>query len=384
MKTNIKSLLSLFCITTMLFGCEEKKDIVFESELPAFDLRENAILLEVIPPFGTSADDVIAVSGAFNGGVDSVVVTDVRWQLEKSSTADKWGIYLFPTDFQNGKTLADGFHFVSQKQGVERTFANTDVSHTLTVNVGSRTNIFVDRWAAYFNSNDDNDDKDKDVEIVHDGYVVYVLNETSWDVLSLYMWGDVNDLNGGWPGMLPTGVQTIDGVEFTYFDMGAANNNLAENLIFNNNGGGNQLSDYAFTIDHDIYLRITDSGVSEYVAGSEPEPEPETPIVEPETPSDEQTYNYTISVVDETGWSSTYLYMWGDVNDLTGSWPGMVATKIDDVYTVFEFSATKDGLVENLIFNNNDGSQLSDFAITLNRNYYLRITPDGVEEINAD
>ena len=61
--------------------------------------------------------------------------------------------------------------------------------------------------------------------------------------------------------MQPTGTQVINGVTYTYFDFGEGNSGLAENLIFNNNGGGLQLADYAFTINENLYVRITDSGV---------------------------------------------------------------------------------------------------------------------------
>ena len=44
--------------------------------------------------------------------------------------------------------------------------------------------------------------------------------------------------------------------------MGEANTGLGENLIFSN-AGNNQLPDYAYTIDHDIYLHLTSSGVTE-------------------------------------------------------------------------------------------------------------------------
>lgn len=93
--------------------------------------------------------------------------------------------------------------------------------------------------------------------------MVYVDDQTGWDALTLYMWGDVNDLNGGWPGMTPTGTLEKGGTKWKYFDMGAANTGLAENLIFNNGGNGQQLPDFAFTIDRDIYLHITTSGVTE-------------------------------------------------------------------------------------------------------------------------
>ena len=33
-------------------------------------------------------------------------------------------------------------------------------------------------------------------EVKHDGYAVFVLDQTGWDAIALYMWGDVNSLNG--------------------------------------------------------------------------------------------------------------------------------------------------------------------------------------------
>ena len=80
-------------------------------------------------------------------------------------------------------------------------------------------------------------------EVIHDGYTVYVLDHTGWDAIALYLWGDVNGLNGAWPGMKVTGTQTVKGIEYKYFDMGAANTGLSESLIFNNNNGGVQLKD---------------------------------------------------------------------------------------------------------------------------------------------
>ena len=99
-------------------------------------------------------------------------------------------------------------------------------------------------------------------KVKHDGFAVFVLDDTGWDVLTLYMWGDTNNLNGDWPGMQVTGEQTIKGQTYKYFDMGEANTGLNENLIFSNNGSS-QLGDFNYTIDHDVYLHITTSGVEE-------------------------------------------------------------------------------------------------------------------------
>lgn len=130
-----------------LSGCK-KEELVFDHELPQFDIKADAILLEVIVPSGTAADEVIYITGAFNDGE--------KIQLEKAKNSDKkWGVYLYAEDFHSGKTLMDGFTFVSAKNGEERSVNNEAVKHTLDVAYGTRTNVWVDRWASYFQSGDD-------------------------------------------------------------------------------------------------------------------------------------------------------------------------------------------------------------------------------------
>lgn len=342
----------------MLFvGCKQE-EIVFEHEKPQFELKENAILLEVIVPAGTSAKDQIYMVGAFNGQ-DTLNYVNADFCLQKAEKVDsKYGIYLYPEDFQDGKSLSDGFLFVSKLQGIE----NPATPHILdNCVVGQRYQISIAAWGGAA----------QQPEIEHDGYAVFVLDETGWDALTLYMWGDVNGLNGDWPGMAVTGTQTIEGVTYQYFDMGADNTGLAENLIFNNNGGGTQLADFAYTIDRDIYLRITADGVEEI--SNEPEIEHD---------------GFVVFVLDSTGWDALTLYMWGDVNDLNGGWPGMQVTGTQTIkgveYKYFDMGAANTGLAENLIFNNNGGTQLKDFAYTIDHDTILVVTANGVRGLDAD
>ena len=327
----------------MLLGACAQEEIVFDHEKPAFETKEGMILLEVIVPTSTKADDVIYISGAFNGG-DEAAAGDVTWQLEKSTTIDKkWGIYLDPSTFVEGKTLADGYRFISVREGEERTAKNEAVNRTENPAPGTRTNIYVSFWNMFFYVAP---------EIEHDGPVLYVDNKTSWDALALYAWGDAEAF-GGWPGMQPTGEVVLDGTTWTYFDLGEANRGLNLNLIFNNNGGGSQLADYNVTLDKDEYfLVITDEGVE--AANS--------------IPSHEGTIR--VYVDNQAGWEAVALYQWGDVNDLGGGWPGVQpagTAKIAGVeYTYFEYAvADVDGLAQNLIFNNNGGGiQTGDMAVT--------------------
>ena len=363
MKKNILWILTLVLPFMGFFSsCSSDEDIIFDHERQQFETRADRILLEFIVPFGTTADEEIYITGPFNG--DSTAIGNAAYLLTKAPKSDmKWGIYLDPSTFINGKTLADGFRFYSVSQGKEYTTKGEQAWHTDNPSVGTFTNIWGQRWESYYWSGDE-------PEIEHDGFVVYVDNQTGWDAITLYMWGDVNNLNGDWPGMAPTGTVKLNGTTWTFFDIGADNSGLSENLIFNNAGGGTQLPDFAFTIDRDIYLRVTESGVEEVE-------------VEPSVKHD----GYAVFVLDQTGWDDITLYMWGDVNNLNGDWPGMAVTGEQTVagntYKYFDMGADNSGLSENLIFNNaGGGTQHPDFAFTIDRDIYLLVTASGVEEID--
>lgn len=352
-----------FLLLTILGSCS-KDEIIFDVELPQFELRPGYQLLEVIVPQSTNPTDKIYIVGDFNGG--EAAIGDPRWELEKAPKSDaKFGIYLNPNDFLDGKTLADGYTFYNVQQGEERSLDNKPVVHTEAPAVGQRINVMVYRWVDFFNKPQNPDD------IVHDGYVVYVVDNTGWDELAMYAWGDAEAF-GGWPGITPTGKVEKDGIVYTYFDTGAANEGLNLNLIFNNNNNGKQLGDYNVTLNEDFYLELTSEGVT------------------PFDPSAVVTHDgYTIFVADYSGWEELYLYMWGTVNDLNGAWPGMAPTgkqKINGVeYTYFDLGAANcDGsLEEHVILNNGNGKQIDDVVIfNLDRDVYIELTSNKATEID--
>lgn len=358
MKKNTIYLLLMMPLLALLGSCDSKDEIVFDHELPQFELKQDAILLEVIMPQGTKPDENIYIAGAFNGGEEAVGQTE--WQLEKAANSDvKWGIYLSPATFKNGKTLADGFYFVSDKQGIERTVKNEDASHVLNVGIGTRTNVMVSRWASYFDEEPGEED--------HDGYVIYVEDNSSWEGLALYGWGDA-EFAGGWPGIQATGTKTIGKVTYKYFDTGEANKGLNVNLIFNNNNGGKQFDGPNITLDRDFYFSITDTGCEEVV------------------PS---TYTgFTVYVEDNTGWDEIALYGWGDA-EFAGAWPGMQVTGTKTIkgvsYKFFDLGDEATGLNINFIFNNNNhGKQFDGPNVTVDRDFYFRLSESGVEEVDPD
>ena len=363
MKKKIYSLfLTLLAVTGFMSSCSNKEDIVFDHERQQFETRADRILLEYIAPFGTTPKEEIYIVGEFNGGEEAI--GNPAYLLTKAEKSDvKWGIYLDPSTFVGGKTLSDGFAFYSKTQGKEYTINGEEAVHNDNPGVGTFTNIWGQRWEAYYWEGGEAPEPE------HDGFCVYVDDQTGWDVLTLYMWGDINNLNGDWPGMQVTGTWNHDGITWKYFDFGEENTGLNEYLIFNNGGAGAQLKDFNFTIDRNIYLRITADGVEEI------SPEPSV-----------KHDGFAVFVYDETGWDALTLYMWGDVNNLNGDWPGMEVTGEQTIngvtYKYFDMGEGNTGLSENLIFSNAGSSQLSDFAYTIDHDVYLHVTTSGITEID--
>jgi hypothetical protein len=353
--------LFLLPLLALLGSCDKMEDIVFDVEQPQFEIKANAILLEVIMPIGSAADDSYYIVGDFNGG-EAAAVGNSTWKLEKAANSDtKWGIYLTPDSFVSGKTLADGFYFVSAAQGVERSVKNEPVKHVLNAKVGTRTNVFVDRWAKYFEVPDKGG---------HDGNVVYIQNSSSWTALALYGYDSKNKLAdteifGAWPGKQPDGTEVINGKTFTYFDLGKDKADLTGiNLIVNNNNGGSQFDVATIDFNTTYYYRLTDAGIS---------------TVDPNA-------SYRIYVNDLTGWDALTLSIGG------ANWPGMTPkgtyTQNGVTYQYFETSTDLIGQSIELWFNN--GKETSDpgikqsvtKTITFTRDYYFSLTANGISEID--
>ncbi len=92
-------------------------------------------------------------------------------------------------------------------------------------------------------------------------YYIYVDDQTGWDALGLYAWGD-SELFGAWPGEASVGEVSFN-KETTYkvFLLNTEGGNY--HLIFNNWNNGKQLPDYDITADRDYYFRIDENSVTE-------------------------------------------------------------------------------------------------------------------------
>ena len=378
----MKRILSYLTIPALFLAaaaCAPKDEIKFAHEEQAFDTRSDRILVEAILPQATAADDEVYIIGDFNGNSDAV--GNSAYKLTRSTAIPaKWGVYLDPSAFQGGKTLADGFTFYNVQQGLERGPKNEDVSHKLTIGTGEWANVYADKWAKYFAPPEEPEDI---VLPEHDGVRVYIIDQTGWDAIALYMWGDVNNFGGDWPGSQVSGTWTCKGVEYKYFEYGDDLFGLNENLIFNNNGNGTQLADYNVTFAADVkdyFLLVTADGVEEAAA-----PGGGGGIVIPAHDG------VRVWVDDQSGWDAIALYMWGDVNNFGGDWPGMQVGGTETIggveYKYFEYGEDIYGLAENLIFNNNgQGIQHPDVNVTFAegvQDYFFQVTADGATQIDS-
>lgn len=358
-------------LTLAALGCQ-KEELVFDHELPAFETRDGMILIEAIMPTNMDADNEIYIVGPFNGGEDAV--GNIAYQLEKSTRIPlKWGVYLNPSSFVDGKTLADGFWFVCKKEGREMTALGREETHSLKASAGNRYNVFVSRWASAFI------EPGEETLPEHEGVRIYIIDETGWDAIALYQWGDVNNMGGNWPGAQVAGTATLAGRNYPYFEYGDDIFGLSQHLIFNNNGAGIQLSDYDVTFSEgiaDYFLRVTAEGVVPF----------DNPVGGGGGTSFPTHDGVRIYAVDQTGWDAIALYQWGDVNDFGGGWPGAQVAGTFSLggvdYVYFEYGDDIIGLSQHLIFNNNGaGTQLGDYDLTFEegvKDYFLLVTPDGV------
>ena len=493
----MKRILSYLTIPALFLAaaaCAPKEEITFAHEEQAFDTRSDRILVEAILPQATAADDEVYIIGDFNGG--EAAVGNAAYRLTRSvAIPAKWGVYVDPSAFQGGKTLADGFTFFNVQQGIERGPKNEDVLHKLTIGTGEWANVYADKWAKYF-----------EPPVIpetptlpeHDGVRVYIIDQTGWDAIALYQWGDANNFGGDWPGMQVTGTWSFNGQEYKYFEYGADIFGLGQNLIFNNNNNGTQLADYNVRFEdgvQDYFFLVTADGVSEApnpVDGASADPRaamtetspwgvigsiastgnswgadepmvtdgtwhaclgltlsagdefkfrkdadwgvnfggdfvalgepfevkqdganikgvedgtydlflnPDAAIViivnagdpvtlpsgegggeTPEPPVEETKDPVTIYVQDASGWDDLYLYMWGD-KELCGGWPGTAVTETEKFGSVFYKKIVVDdaeGRAENLIFNNNAGTQTESFAVTLSKELFVSLDAEGV------
>ena len=346
-------------------GCEQ--EIIHEKVVEYIDeesyddfgfyRRSDMALLEVELPEKTLQDDDVYVAGPFNGGEEAV--GDNNFRLRKSSRMPvRYGVYVDPDAFLDGKTLADGYWFVSRKEGREVDAEGEEVIHRDAVEVAGRTVVSVASWETRFIPRDET--------IAHDGPVVYVKDNTGWDLLMLDVSGEA-----GAARLEPGGRSNLLGGKWTWFDLGAAAEGKEADLVFGN--GSASLAAVHVKLDYCYYFNLT---ATEAV----------------ETSAFPEHAGIRVWVDDRTGWTATAMYLFGDVNDFGGLWPGIrpggkLSYKGYD-YTMFTVHSTAFGLNEQIIFNNNGmGTQLEKVPVTFSKDkpdYFYMITPMGTAAVDPE
>lgn len=91
-------------------------------------------------------------------------------------------------------------------------------------------------------------------------HYIYAIDETGYDALGLYAWGD-GELFGAWPGESCVDEKAIEGNVYKVFLLDAESGSYS--LIFNNWNNGKQVPDFGITADRDYYLRVTATDVTE-------------------------------------------------------------------------------------------------------------------------
>lgn len=118
----------------------------------------------------------------------------------------------------------------------------------------------------------------------------------------------------------------------------------------------------------------------------------------PDNPGTEQEKNpieeleldgYAVFFQDKTSWGATHIYGWNADGSVTEKWPGNqvnATVSINDVtYKYVDMGKALEGKTMKLIFNCNSSQNTQDgFEVTLNRNYFFKITDDSAEEIDPE
>ncbi|MCH5226867.1 MAG: starch-binding protein [Muribaculaceae bacterium] len=364
-KFNIIGLLLL--LVGVFTSCKEET-IVLTSELPQFETREGLMLLEVIVPYETGINDKIYIVGDFNGGTDAI--GNPEWLLQraeqKTGVPAKFGIYLNPSSFIDGKTLADGYYFYNIQNGPERNIDNEPTLHYEAPALGGRLNVFVNYWESSFLTPENPDD------VEHDGYAIYILNNSTWTDLYLWAWGDDGNILGAdasWPGLQATGQMNINGALYTYFDTGTANMGKTVKIIISNNGSPQTPApEPEITLDKDWYFELTADGTLEEI-------DPNASVSHD---------GYAIFIYNNNpDFAELYAWVWeegsGGEDFLGTGWPGVPFTGTQMingvVYNYFDFGSGNDGKTVNFIVNNNNqGKQAEVDGLLLDKNYYYELS----------
>ena len=372
--------LMLLAMTGFMSSCSNDDDIVFDHERQQFETRPDRILLEFIAPFGTTANEEIYIIGAFNG--EDAAIGQEQYLLTKAPKSDvKFGIYLDPATFIDGKTLADGFRFYSVKNGAEYTTQGTLANHTDNPAVGSFTNIWGQRWESYYKTDEGDDDDEPEFYIPYldsENEISVFFETPNEDTYYVWAWGD---LGGGeaytvaatWPGDEMTFVGNAANGNFVYKYVITVTDGIPGNLIISKNNGDEKIYDGVAFVNHGYYTEGSDTPIIITQVGK---PAGGSSYYIPYLDSENE-----ISVFFETANEDTYyVWVWGDLGGgeaytVAATWPGDEMTFVGKTANgnfVYKYVITAtDGIPGNLIISKNNGDEkIYDGVAFVNHGYY--------------
>ncbi len=179
---------------------------------------------------------------------------------------------------------------------------------------------------------------------------VYYENSGNWSSVYCYMWnGNGETKNADWPGQPMT---NFKGNVFKY-----TTTTSYENVIFNNGDNGQQTSDLKFPGDGQIFNGSW-SAYSEHIVTNPTDAPTTAPTQKPTTTPTPTPGSKMVYFKNTAGWGDVYCYMWVDDNNKNSLWPGQKMTNIGE--NIWQYEVT--GNWNNIIFNNNSGTQTGDMS----------------------
>ena len=201
---------------------------------------------------------------------------------------------------------------------------------------------------------------------------VWFFNSNGWSSVYAYVYnsqGGPSEIFGGWPGT----EATQDGYSNWWYVNVPAQPEFT--IIFNNNSG-NQTEDVAIKDAANVFVTV--SSKTPYPSKADAE-ESIADSTEPQ-PIAEDT---TVWFYNSAGWSNVYAYVYGsNPTEALGAWPGTVAKRDGNTKWWSVDVPSAPGFT--VIFNNNNGSQSKDVAISDTENIYVNISSTTAYASRAD
>ncbi len=391
--------LAMLLFPVVLGSCSKDEDIVFDHERQMFEIQDGKILLEVILPGGTTDGEEVYISGAFNGGDEVAVGKDEFKLIRTDLSTIKRAVYLDPSTFVDGKTLADGFHFVSDKQRQEVDLTGADKWHYDNPGVGTSTNITVDRWAAFYDSGEGGGEGGEDdgsyVPYLDDANEVSVFFETPTEgTYNVWVWGDLGGgeaytATGAWPGDEMTLMGQGSNGNYIYKYTITVTDQVPSNLIITRFEDGAEVArpyDGVAFVNHGYYVEGNDTPTEEITQVGPPAGKTFKPTLD--DPNE-------VSVFLETPTEGTYnVWVWGDLGGgeaytVAGAWPGDEMTQVGKTsdgnfvykYTITVTDQTPSNLIITRYVDGAEAARLYDGVAFVNHGYYVEGNDTPTKEI---